>query len=320
MTKSVILKQYEALGFDYGDNRLMEKVIELYNVESQKDDAFKLDVSFYVNRGDISALLGVHGSGKTYILDILTGNTDYQSGIIKIFGNDDISLEGPRIGYIPEKFIGINNLTVNQNLIFFSKVYRLNNKTELRKMYEEFQMDAYAKITIKNTSILVKKILGLMITLLGTPDLIIWDMPFDDLDSEEVEYIKYFIKKLNNEKKISFLLTGSEIGNYIDFSDSFIVVKEGKIIKQCTKESLDKIEKKGIEVYTQDIELAACELHKNNFEIDVIDKNRIIIYEKDISTPEIISMLVKKGVRLEEIKKITESKYYYLAKIMKGNV
>ena len=71
----------------------MEKIVEVYDVTSSKIKNMQLN--FYVNREDITALMGNHNCGKTYILELLLGYSPYETGTIKIFGNKNIIVEGP---------------------------------------------------------------------------------------------------------------------------------------------------------------------------------------------------------------------------------
>ena len=61
----------------------MEKIVEVYDVTSSKIKNMQLN--FYVNREDITALMGNHNCGKTYILELLLGYSPYETGTIKIF-------------------------------------------------------------------------------------------------------------------------------------------------------------------------------------------------------------------------------------------
>lgn len=100
----------------------MEKIVEVYDVTSSKIKNMQLN--FYVNREDITALMGNHNCGKTYILELLLGYSPYETGTIKIFGNKNIIVEGPRIAYIPEHFKGVSEFSILQNFFYFSKIYK----------------------------------------------------------------------------------------------------------------------------------------------------------------------------------------------------
>lgn len=78
-----------------------------------------MQLNFYVNREDITALMGNHNCGKTYILELLLGYSPYETGTIKIFGNKNIIVEGPRIAYIPEHFKELVNLVFCKIFLFF---------------------------------------------------------------------------------------------------------------------------------------------------------------------------------------------------------
>lgn len=293
----------------------MEKIVEVYDVTSSKIKNMQLN--FYVNREDITALMGNHNCGKTYILELLLGYSPYETGTIKIFGNKNIIVEGPRIAYIPEHFKGVSEFSILQNFFYFSKIYKKNGIEEIYRLCEEFQLDISNKRKVGKIPVETIKRLVLALSVYGGVDLIIWDMPFDNLDGGEIECIKHYIKKLNKEKKITFLLTGTDVGNYLDFADSYIVVKDGRVQKQIAASNLDKVNQKKCEIHTSDSDLAAAILYKENVKFDVIEKNIIVIYEMQCIS-DIVALLVQKGIKIEEVLNRGENKYSYLMKIMKG--
>lgn len=294
----------------------MEKVIEVCEIINSKKKSLKID--FYVNREEIAVLIGSHNCGKTYILSLLLGYTVHETGTIKIFGNENIILECPRIAYIPEHFNGISDLNILQNFRYFSKVYKKNNREEICRLCVEFQLDNNDKRKIKRIPLETTKRLVLALAIYGGADLIIWDMPFDNLDSGEIESLKYYIKKLNKEKKMTFLLTGSDVKNYIDFADSYIIVKDGGIQKQIAANSLDNVNKEKCEIHTKDIELTAAILYGKNIKFDIIEKNIIVIYEMKNYISDIVFLLVQNGVKIEEVINRGDNKYSYLTNFMKG--
>ena len=294
----------------------MEKIIEVYGVKNSKIKKSK--INFYVNKDEIAVIIGNHNCGKTHILKLLLGYITHETGIIKMFGNENIILECPRIAYIPEHFKGIIEFNILQNFRYFSKVYRKNNNEEIYRVCERFQLDINDKRKIKKMPMENIKRFLLALSVYGGADLIIWDMPFDNLDSGEIECLKYYIKKLNKENKISFLLTGSDVRSYIDFVDSYIIIKDGEVQKQISANSLDKVNEEKCEIHTEDTELAAATLYEKNIKFDIIEKNIIIIYDMKIPIADIVFLLVQKGVKIEEVINRGENKYSYLTKIMKG--
>jgi len=112
-------------------------------------------------------------------------------------------------------------------------------------------------------------------------------------------------------------LTGTDVGNYLDFADSYIVVKDGRVQKQIAASNLDKVNQKKCEIHTSDSDLAAAILYKENVKFDVIEKNIIVIYEMQCIS-DIVALLVQKGIKIEEVLNRGENKYSYLMKIMKG--
>ncbi len=97
------------------------------------------DVSFSVERGAIFGFLGPNGSGKSTVMRMLCGILEPSAGSARIGGRDVFSsgIEMKEmIGYMSQKFSLYDELTVDENLLFYGRLYGLG-RAALRQRYDE---------------------------------------------------------------------------------------------------------------------------------------------------------------------------------------
>jgi len=212
-------------------------MIELKNVSKTFGDiAAVRDVSFVVPEGRTTIIAGADGAGKSTIFKMLVGLVRKDSG--------DIFLKGENIGhhynkitavagYMPERFSLYQDLSVEENLDFFSDIYEVpRQKREERKqrLLEKTGMLPFKKRRAGALSGGMKQKLALSCILLSAPQFIILDEPTTGVDP--LSRIEFFntIAELKAEGKTIVISTPyldeAEQGDYIVF------LKNGRIIKE----------------------------------------------------------------------------------------
>ncbi len=146
------------------------------------------DVSFEVQPGEVVGYLGPNGSGKTTTIRMLCGLLHPTAGSIQILGNDVVKNPEPvkcQIGYMSQKFALYDDLTVLENLEFYSGVYEVPLDTEKARLAEILHMAGLAGREHLRTSELSggwRQRLALGCALLHNPPLIFLDEPTSGVD------------------------------------------------------------------------------------------------------------------------------------------
>jgi ABC-2 type transport system ATP-binding protein len=145
-------------------------------------------VSFRVPQGEIFGLLGPNGAGKSTIFKMLCGLLVPTSGNARVMGLDlrrHATRARQRIGYMAQKFSLYGNLTVGQNLKFFSGVYGLTGSAQaakIREMIDTFALGPFVNDVPDAMSLGFKQRLALACALMHDPAVLFLDEPTSGVD------------------------------------------------------------------------------------------------------------------------------------------
>ncbi|HEY3740669.1 MAG TPA: ABC transporter ATP-binding protein [Bryobacteraceae bacterium] len=145
-------------------------------------------VNFEVQKGEIVGLVGPDGAGKTTTMRMLAGMMDPTEGEILIAGRkskDDPDWVKDQIGYMAQRFGLYQDLTVDENMIFYSDLFGIQGHERDRLMLEYLQMtrmEPFRKRPAGKLSGGMKQKLALMCTLLHRPQILFLDEPTNGVD------------------------------------------------------------------------------------------------------------------------------------------
>ena len=144
------------------------------------------DVSFTVERGEMFGLIGPDGAGKTTTLRVILGLLKAHGGSVRTCGlepwtqSDELSR---RIGYLSQRFSLYGDLTVDENVAFFSDIHGVrNSKARADELLEMLRMTPFRKRLADRLSGGMKQKLALACTLIHTPELLVLDEPTTGVD------------------------------------------------------------------------------------------------------------------------------------------
>lgn len=199
-------------------------------------------VSFDVQPGEIVALLGRNGSGRSTTAKAIMGLVDCQGSIIwkagEIVGKKAYQIAHLGIGYVPENRDIFPKLTVHQNLLLGQKGSGKGSRWSFEDMYNMFPRLRERQHT--EAGVLSggeQQMLTLCRTLMGDPDLIIIDEPTEGLAPKIVELVGQYLQTLK-AKGISVLLIEQKLTIAMAISDRALVMGHGSIVFQGTPDSL----------------------------------------------------------------------------------
>ncbi|WP_432366822.1 ATP-binding cassette domain-containing protein [Cronobacter sakazakii] len=201
-------------------------------------------VNFTVRRGEIFGLLGPNGAGKSTTFKMMCGLLKPSDGQALVLGLDlktDSGKARQRLGYMAQKFSLYGNLTVEQNLRFFSGVYGLRGRAQQEKMARMSEAFGLKTIASQPTDALplgFKQRLALACALMHEPDILFLDEPTSGVDPLTR---REFWRHINSmpEKGVTVMVT-THFMDEAEYCDRIGLVYHGKLIASGTPDDLKR--------------------------------------------------------------------------------
>lgn len=272
MNKYVILQISYMYVYQKGEI-MSEKIIEVSGLQkSYKNNIVLKDVSFTIRKGNIFALLGSNGAGKTTVVKILSTllKSDGGNAVINGFNvatNGDnvrncISLTG--------QFVAIDEvLTGRENLTLIGQLKHLPNiKNTVDKWLSFSGLEDVANRKVSTYSGGMRRRLDITMSLMGNPDVLFLDEPTTGLDPQNRIAMWDLVKALA-KKGTTVFLTTQYLEEAENLADNIAILHDGKIIAEGTPKYLKEImPKRGVSLHF-DSEIKA------NSAINLLTKNGI---------------------------------------------
>ena len=199
-------------------------------------------VSFDVNPGEIVALLGRNGSGRSTTAKAIMGLVEWRGGMDwkgqSLAGKKAFQVAHLGLGYVPENRDIFPTLTVHQNLMLGQKGKGKDSRWSFDDMYQLFPRLKERQHTEAGVmSGGEQQMLTLCRTLMGDPDLIIIDEPTEGLAPKIVELVGAYLQTLK-QRGVSVLLIEQKLTIAMAISDRALVMGHGSIVFHGTPDSL----------------------------------------------------------------------------------
>lgn len=220
-----------------------EYAIVVENLEKKFGDFTAVDkVSFKIEKGKIYGFLGPNGAGKSTTIRMLCGLVIPTSGTGNIIGYDiykEAEKIKEKIGYMSQKFSLYEDLTVEENIDFYSGIYRVPEKDKAERKEWVIKMSGLTKHRNTKTSSLAggwKQRLALGCAILHKPSLLFLDEPTSGVDPINRRRFWNLIYDLADQGVTIFVTT-----HYMDeaeYVDNIAFIYHGKLIAHGTPEMM----------------------------------------------------------------------------------
>ncbi len=254
-------------------------MIKIENLEVELKDFNLLIDQIYLEEGNIYAILGPSGSGKSSLIEAILGFRRLKRGKISLFDKDITNLETFKrnFGYLPQNLALFPHMKVKDNILYplRAKKENINNKKELfNKLIQESKLEKLLDRYPINLSGGEKQRVALIRAIIATPKLLLLDEPFSALDEGLKRELQFNLKEMLKRYKITTLFITHDINEALFLADKLYILINGKVIQEGDyKDILDK---------PASIEVAKYLGYQNIFRAQIVKKEsnftKIFIY------------------------------------------
>lgn len=199
----------------------------------------RLDMS--VRRGDIYGFVGKNGSGKSTTMRIVAGLMPATLGEVQVLGRDLGPCEAhPAVGALIEGPGVYPTLSALDNLMVKALALGLvDPRKESLGLLDAVGLSDAARTKAKRLSLGMRQRLGIALTLLGHPDVLLLDEPLNGLDPEATRDIRSLIVRLNRERGVTVLISSHVLDQLERICTRYGVIREGRLVAELTAEEVD---------------------------------------------------------------------------------
>ncbi len=218
-------------------------VIEIKDVKRRFGDFYAVKgVTFHVDRGEVFGLLGANGAGKSTTFRMLCGLLPATAGSLRVAGLDlrtAAAAARARIGYMSQKFSLYGNLSVCENLRFFSSAYGLSGQRQQEQMQgalDEFELTSMSDTTSLDLPLGHKQRLAMACALMHGPEILFLDEPTSGVDPLARREFWSHINALA-EQHVTIMVT-THFMEEAEYCDRLAIMADGEILAMGTPEEI----------------------------------------------------------------------------------
>lgn len=279
-----------------------EVVLKIKNLTKVYNKKRVVDgLTLNVEAGQIYGFLGPNGAGKTTTIKMITGLIKKDAGDIVINGidavkNHDVAMN--YVGAIVEVPSFYEYMSGMENLKLYARLRNIK-KEQILKIVKLVKLENKIYEKVKKYSLGMKQRLGLAVSLLHSPKLLILDEPTNGLDPEGIRELRELLKKIAHEDNVAVFVSSHLLSEMQLMCDKVAIINNGKIVKV---ESMDSIKNESniYEFNVSDIDMAQkyigkiarCEKKQNKL---------IVFYDGKIS--DILKVLMENGIEVVSFEK-----------------
>ena len=291
-------------------------ILKIDNLTKRYKDKVALDhVSFEIQKGKIYGFIGENGAGKTTTIRSITGLSSIDEGRVELFGlSDSKGLQKARkkMGCLVERPILMLNESAFYNLKMQQMLFGQSDDEKINKLLDRVGLGDVKQKKVKDFSLGMKQRLGIAISLINNPELIILDEPVNGLDPMGMVEIRKLLTSLCMDDGITIIISSHILAELYQLVTDYIIISNGKIIDTLSKDELDDKCSSYVVIETESQDRAIEILSQHNLKQVQVVGNEIRI-PGDVSQNQIAKWMFDEGILLTTVMKYEKSlEEYYM--------
>ncbi len=202
------------------------------------------DVSFQVKEGEIFGLLGPNGAGKSTLIRMMTTLIPITAGFARIAGHDvtkEADAARRMIGVIPQALTSDLDLTVEENLMIYAKLYDVparQRKESIDELLETVDLTKWREAQTKTLSGGMRRRLEIARGLVHSPKIFFLDEPTTGLDPVSRVAVWEMLTNIKSKRNLTVLITTHYMDEADRLCNRIAIVDHGKLVALDTPEAL----------------------------------------------------------------------------------
>jgi sulfate transport system ATP-binding protein len=198
------------------------------------DFAALTDVTLDIKSGNLTALLGPSGGGKSTLLRIIAGLDHPDSGVVEIDGVDMTWMRPQQrnIGFVFQHYAAFKHLTVYRNVAFALEI-RKRPKAEIKarvhELLELVHLEQFADRLPAQLSGGQRQRMALARALAVEPKVLLLDEPFGALDAKVRRELRDWLRRLHDEVHVTTVFVTHDQEEALEVSDEIVVINDGQV-------------------------------------------------------------------------------------------
>jgi ABC-2 type transport system ATP-binding protein len=270
------------------------------------------DVSFTVRNGEVVGYVGLNGAGKTTTIRIAVGVLPPSRGDVLIDGYSvtrDKRRASMLVGWVPELPVFESDFKALDYFVYLAGYYGYSiseARRIARELLERFGLGSAVNMKLSDFSQGMKKRFALAVSMINDPPNFIFDEVLNGLDPKGIAYFRELALEFRRTGK-AVLFSSHILSEVEGLADRVVFIHKGRIIGVYTMDEVKHMAKPAVELRVSTVSEDVVKTLREYGEPLVLEAGRIIVRNYTGDPADIVEELVKKGVRVYEVKKAEKS-------------